>query len=189
MKDSSLQRDSRMEVQLAELNTKMHTLISETHSSDQPRADEHVSSNSKLVPARTPDPPLILKASPKKVTKATQPSVKAKKHTKVHVCEPNSLSTIQLPFTLTLTRTHDRGVDPMTTTSSVIDLTDTKATAVSQTRSVEDDTCATAKLRTTGTGSMFLTVSEGVLTGNPCASSTRKKRQSNWRSVHAGYQR
>ena len=63
----------------------------------------------------------------------------------------------------------------MTTTSSVIDLTDTKATAGSQISSVEDDTYATAKVKTSGTRSMFLAASEGVLAGNPCVSSTRKK--------------
>ena len=47
----------------------------------------------------------------------------------------------------------------MTTTSSVIDLTDTKSTAGSQTSSVEDDIYATARVRTTGTDSMFLTAS------------------------------
>ena len=63
----------------------------------------------------------------------------------------------------------------MTTTSSVIDLTDTKATAGSQTSRVEDDTYATVKVRTTGAGSIFLMASEGVFAGNPWASSTRKK--------------
>ena len=48
---------------MAELNTKMNTLSSATQSSDQARADEHASSSSKVVPAPTPDPPLILKAS------------------------------------------------------------------------------------------------------------------------------
>ena len=113
------QRELGIEVQLAELNTKMHTLSSANHSSDQPRADEHAPSSSKVVPARTPNPPLILKASPKTVTKAPQPSETATKHTKVHVREPNSLSTIQLPPTLTLTRTEDRGVDPMWKTTSM----------------------------------------------------------------------
>ena len=176
MKDLFLQRELRIEVQMAEFNTKMHTLSTATNGSDQPRADEHASSSSNVVPARTPDPPLTLKASPKAVTKVPQPPEVAKKHTKVHVCAPNSLSTVQLPpAALSLTQTQDRGVDPMTNTSSVKDLTDTKATARSQTSSVENDTYATAKLRTTGTGSMFLTSSEGVLAGNPCASSTRKK--------------
>ena len=156
---------------MAELNTKVNSLSSVTQSSDQPIADEHASSSCKVVPAPTPDPPLILKASLKTLTKALQPSEMAKKHIKVHVCQPNSLSTIQLPPTLTLTRTQDRGVDSLTTTSPVIDLTDTKATAGSQTSSVEDVTYASAKERTTGTGSMFLAASEG----NPCANSTRKK--------------
>ena len=93
-----------------------------------------------MVPARTPDPPLIRKASPQTVTKAPKPPEAAKKPTKVHVCMPNSLSTVQLPPTMSITRTQDRGVDPITTNSSVIDLTDTKATAGSQTSSVEDDT-------------------------------------------------
>ena len=70
MKDLFHQRELDMEVQKAELNTKMHTLSSATHRSDQPRADEHASSSSKVLPARTPDPPLIPKASAKTVTKA-----------------------------------------------------------------------------------------------------------------------
>ena len=43
-------------------------------------------------------------------------------------------------------------VNPLTTTSLVIDLTDTKATTGSQTISVEDDTYATVKVKTAGTG-------------------------------------
>ena len=175
MNDFFHQRELRMEVQMAELNTKMNTLSSATQSSDQARADEHASSSSKVVPAPTPDPPLILKASPNTVTKAPQLSEMAKKHTKVHVCEPNSLSTIQLSPTMTFTRTLDRGVDPFTTSSLVIVLTDTKATTGSQTCSVEDDTYDTVKVKTAGTGSMFLTSSEGELRGNPWANSTRKK--------------
>ena len=66
-------------------------------------------------------------------------------------------------------------MDPLTTSASVINLTDATATAGSQTSSVDDNTYATAKVRATETGSMFLTASEGVLAGNPCASSTRKK--------------
>ena len=118
------------------------------------------------MPARTPDPPLILKAAHKTMTKAPKPPEAAKKHTKVYVCAPNLLSTVQLPPTPSLTRTQDRGVDPMTFISSVIDLTYTKATAGSQTSSIEDETYATARVRTTGTDSMYLTASEGVLAGN-----------------------
>ena len=40
---------------------------------------------------------------------------------------------------------------------------------------MEDDKYVTAKVKTTGTGSMILTASERVLAGNPCASCTRKK--------------
>ena len=54
LKDIFLQRDFRMEVQTGELNTKMHTLSTATHGSDQLRADEHSTSSSKVVPARNP---------------------------------------------------------------------------------------------------------------------------------------
>ena len=73
------------------------------------------------------------------------------------------------------TRTRDQGVDPTTTASSTVDLNDTRATAGSHTSSAEDEAYTTARVGTAGTSSMFLTASEGVLTGNPCASSTRKK--------------
>ena len=63
----------------------------------------------------------------------------------------------------------------MTTTSSVIELTDTKATAGSQTSSMEDAAYATASARTTGTDSLNLTASGGVLETYPCASSTSRK--------------
>ena len=42
---------------------------------------------------------------------------------------------------------------------------------------MDDITYATARARVTGTDSIFLLASEGVLAGNPCASSTRKKDQ------------
>ena len=63
----------------------------------------------------------------------------------------------------------------MPTTSSTIDLTDTRATAGSHTSSAEDEAYTTARVRTVGTNSMFLTASERRLTGNPWASGTRKK--------------
>ena len=62
----------------------------------------------------------------------------------------------------------------MTTTSSIIDLTDTKATAGSQTSIVEDATYEFARARTSRTDSLYLTASEEVLAG---ASITRKKDQ------------
>ena len=91
------------------------------------------------------------------------------------MCAPNSISVVQLPSMMSLTRTRDQRVDPMATTTSTVDLTDTRATAVSHTSSAEDEAYSTARVRTAGTSSMFLTASEGILTGNPRASSTRKK--------------
>ena len=98
-----------------------------------------------------------------------------KKTTKVHVCAPNSLSAVPILSMTSLTRTRDQGVDPMPTTSSTIDLTDTRAAAGSHASSTVDEAYTNARVRTVGTNSMSLTASEGVLTGNPCASSTRKK--------------
>ena len=63
----------------------------------------------------------------------------------------------------------------MTTTSSTIDLTDTKATAGSCASSAENEAYATANARTVGKTSMFLTASEGMPTSNPRASSTNKR--------------
>ena len=99
-----------MEEQMAELNTKVLTLRSATHGSDQPKADEPTTSKMKVVPARTPDPPLILKASPK----TPKSPEAAKKPTIVQVCEPKALRTVQLPPTLSLIRTQDKGIDTMT---------------------------------------------------------------------------
>ena len=127
MKDLILQL--RMEVQMAELNTKMHTLSTAAHSEDQPKLVIPTASDIKVVAARTHDPPLMLKVSPKAVTKAPKPPEATKKLLIVHVCPPNSLSVVRFPTTSSLTRTQERGVHPMTTTSSIIDLTDTKATA------------------------------------------------------------
>ena len=103
MKDLFLQRELCREVQIAELSTKLHILSTATHGGDQLKADEPTASSRKMVTARSPDLPLILKAIPKTVTKTPNPPEAAKKATKVHVCLPNSLSTVQLPPTLSLT--------------------------------------------------------------------------------------
>ena len=140
----------------------MHTLSSATHRNDQPKVEEPTTSAANGVPLRSPDTPLILKASHKTVTETPKHPELAKNSTRV-------------PTTLSHSRTQDRGVDPVTTTSSVLDLIDAKATAGSQTSSVEGAAYATTRARTTGTDSLYLTASEGLLEGNLCASSTRKK--------------
>ena len=66
----------------------------------------------------------------------------------------------------------------MPITLSTLDLTDTRATAGSHTSSTGDEAYATARMRT-GTNLLFLTASEGMLTGKPCASSTRQKDNAN----------
>ena len=128
-----------------------------------------------MAPIRTPSPPIMLKTSPKTEHKALKPPIAEKETIKVQVCTPNSLSTVLLPPTVSLAQTQDRGVDPMTTTSSTIDLTGTKATACSCASSAENEAYANANARTVGTTSMFLTASEGMPTSNPCDSSARKK--------------
>ena len=96
----------------------------------------------------------------------------------MHVCMPNPLSDISIPPATSLTQTRDQGVDTMPITLSTLDLTDTRATAGSYTSSTEDEVYATDRMRT-GTNSLFLTASEGMLTGKPCASSTRQKDNAN----------
>ena len=179
MEDLFLQRELRMEVQMAALNNKMHTLGAASRAAapegEQAKTTEMVASTSKVVPMRTPSLPITLKMIPKTEPRVLKPSPTSEKTNKVHVCAPNSLSSVPLPPILSFTRTQDQGVDPITTTSSTIDLTDTKATAGSHASSVEDEAYTTARGRTAGTSTMFLTTSEGIPRGNLCASSTRKK--------------
>ena len=65
MKDTFRQRELRMEVQMAELSTKMYTLSTAAQSGDQPKVDEPTTSDAKLVLAHTPGSSVLLKASPK----------------------------------------------------------------------------------------------------------------------------
>ena len=112
MKDLLLQRELRMEVQMAELNSKMQTLKTAAHSDDSPKLDVPTASDTKVVIACTLDPPLMLKTSPKTVTEAPKPLEMAKQSTRVHVCPPNFLSTVQLPTTLSHARIQDQGWIP-----------------------------------------------------------------------------
>ena len=75
----------------------------------------------------------------------------------------------------------------MTTTSSTIDLTDTKATADSHTSSVENDTYDAANAKPAGTNSMFLTASEGIFRGQSLRQQHSQERRFEWRLVHAGH--
>ena len=178
-KDLFLQRELRMEVQTAELSNQMLTLGAASRAvapkNDQAKVVEPIESTSRMVPMRTPNPAVTLKRSPKTEPKVLKPPGTGKKTTKEHVRTPNSLSAVQLPSMMLQTRTRDQGVDPMTTTSSTVDLTDTRATAGSHISSAEDEAYTTVRVRTAGTSSLFLTANEGILTGNPRASSTRKK--------------
>ena len=184
MKDLFLQRELRVEARLAELSDQIRTqsgAVSHTRTPEveQTEVAEPIESTSKMVPMRTPNPSKTLKTSPKTQPKVIKPPPINNRATKVHVCTPNPLSDAPMPPVTSLTRTRDQGVDPMPITSSTFDLTDTRATAGSRTSSTEDEAYATARMRTAGTNSLFLTASEGMLTGKPCASSTRQKDHAN----------
>ena len=178
MRNLFLQRELRMEVQMAELNTQMHTMSTSSQAArddGQARTNKPTQSSSQMAPICTPSQPVTLKTSPKTEPKVLKPSIAEKKTTKVHVCAPNSLSTILLPSKTSLAPTQDRGVDPMTTTSSTINLTATKATAGSYASSTQNEAYGTANARTIGATSMFLTANKGMPTSNLCASSTHKR--------------
>ena len=183
MEDLFLQRELRMEVQMAELNDQMYALSAASRTAapagEQPKTTEPIASTSKAVPMRTHNQPITIKASPKTEPRVLKPPPSGKKTNRVHVCTPNSLSSVPLPPLLSLTRTQDHVVDPMTTTSSTVDLTDTKATAGSRASTTDDEVYTTARSGTAGITSMFLTASEGIPNGDPCASSTRKKDDAN----------
>ena len=190
MKDLFLQRELRVEARLAELSDQIRTqsgAASHTRTLETEHAEtaEPIASTSKMVPMRTPNPSITLKTRPKRQPKVVISPPINKRTTKVHVCMPNKLSDTTMPPATSLTQTRDQGVDRMPITLSTFDLTDTRATAGSHTSSTEDEAYATARKRT-GTNSLFLTASEGMLTGKPCASSTRQKDNANGeRSVQA----
>ena len=185
MKDLFLQRELGVEAQFAELSDQIRTqsgAVSHTRTPEvkQTEVAEPIESTIKMLPMRTPNPSITLKTSPKTQPKVVIPPPINKKATKVHVCTPNVLSDdAPTPPMTSLTRTRDQGVDPMPITSSTFDLTDTRATAGSRTSSTEDEAYATVRIKTAGTKSLFLTASEGMLTGKPCASSTRQKDNTN----------
>ena len=184
MKDLFLQRELRLEVQMAELNNQMYALSAASRpvasAGEQPKTTEPIASTSKAVPMRSHNQPITIKASPKTEPRAPKLPPTGKKTNRVHVCALNSLSSVPLPPLLTFTRTQDQAMDPMATTSSTVDLTDTKATAGSRASSADDEAYTTARSETAGITSMFLTASEGIPTGDPCASSTRKKEDEKW---------
>ena len=99
MKDLLLQRELRMEVQMAELSNQLHSLGAAPRAvpstTEQTRMAEPIASTSKMVPMRTPNPPVTLKTSLKTEPKVLKPPPAGKKITNVHVCAPNSLSTVR----------------------------------------------------------------------------------------------
>ena len=101
MKDLLLQRELRIEVRLAKLSDQMRTLgaVSQatTPEVEQTEVAKPVASTSKMVPMRSPNPPITLKACPKTEPKVFIPPVMGTKTTKVHVCTPNSLSAVPMP--------------------------------------------------------------------------------------------
>ena len=186
MKDLFLQRELRVEARLTELSDQIRTQSGASTSVSHARTletectetAEPIASTSKMVPMRNPNPSITLKTSPKTQPKVAIPPPINKKTTKVHVCMPNPLSDTSIPPVTSLTQTRDQGVDPMPITLSTLDLTDTRATAGSRTSSTEDEAYVPARMRT-GTNSLFLTASEGMLTGKPCASSILQRDNAN----------
>ena len=89
MKDLLLQRELRMEVQMPELSIQMRTLGAASHAAapeiEQTTVVEPIASTSKMVPMRTPNPPISLKTSPKTEPKVFKPPLTGRKTTKVHV--------------------------------------------------------------------------------------------------------
>ena len=82
--------------------------------------------------------------------------------------------------------TRDQGVDPMSTiyldSSTEVDLSSTKATLGSQT---DGAACVTAPITVSAPDSLYLTADDGMPSGTPCASSTRKREETADLSVQA----
>ena len=95
-----------------------------------------------------------------------------RKPARVQMKGPNDSSSV-LP---TIVDTRDQGVDPITFTlhSTTAELSSTKATLGSQT---EDTVYVSADTMVSGPSTLHLTADNGVPSGYPCASSTRKREQ------------
>ena len=95
---------------------------------------------------------------------------------RVQIKGPHDSSSV-VQSTATLDGTRDQGVDPITIyldSSTEADLSNTEDTLGSQ---ADETAYLSAQTKPSGPSSLYLTADNGMPSGNPCASSTKKKEQ------------
>ena len=214
MNDLLMARELRVETQINNLSNQMHTVLNaintmrrERSLSRPPGAGEGMPAGSSTKAPEQPHPsraikPELTSALKPSASKPTVPETRVKdsvlimseterKPARVQMRGPHdSYSTSLLTPSASNSATRDQGVDPMSTiyldSSTEVDLASTKVTLGSQTEGAAYVTAPTIR---PGPNSLYLTADltayDGMPSGTPCASSTRKKEETMDLSVQA----
>ena len=214
MNDLLMARELRVETQINDLSNQMHAVLNAINIMRRERSLPRQAGATEGVPiadsmkatesshrsqATKPELASVLKPS---TSKSTTPETRTRdpvpimaaverKPARVQVRGPHDSSSMsQMTSSMVRSATRDQGVDPMSPiyldTSTEVDLSCTKATLGSQT---DGAAYATAPTMVSGTDSLYLTADwtagDGMPSGAPCASSTRRKEDVTNLSVRA----
>ena len=200
--------------QINDLSNQMHTVINAINTMRRERSLPRPLSAGEGTPAgsstKAPEPPHPSRAIKPELTSALKPSTSKLTVPETRVKDPvlimpdterkparvqmrgphDSYSTSLLTPSAAKSATRDQGVDPMSTiyldSSTEVDLASTKVTLGSQS---EGAAYVTAPTTMSGPNSLYLTADltayDGMPSGTPCASSTRKKEETMDLSVQA----
>ena len=206
MNDLLMARELRVETQINDLSNQMHTVLNAINTMRRERSLPRPNGSGEGTPAGSstnsleqPNPNRAIKPE---LTSALKPSASKPMVPETRVKDPvlimseterkparvqmrgphDSYSTKLLTPSAANCATRDQGVDPMSTiyldSSTEVDLASTKVTLGSQT---EGAAYVTAPTTRPGSNSLYLTADptayDGMPSGTPCASSTRKKEE------------
>ena len=214
MNDLLMARELRVETQINDLSNQMHTVLNAINTMRRERSLPRPPSAREGIPAgssiKAPEQPHPSRAIKSELTSALKPSTSKPTVPETRVKDPvlimpdterkparvqmrgphDSYSTSLLTPSVAKSATRDQGVDPMSTiyldSFTEVDLTSTKVTLGSQT---EGAAYVTAPTTMSGPNSQYLTADltafDGMPSGTPSASSTRKKEETMDLSVQA----
>ena len=214
MNNLLMARELRVETQINDLSNQMHTVLNAVNTMRRERSLPRPPSAAEGMPAgsstKAPEQPHPSRAIKPELTSALKPSTSKPTVPETRVKDPvlimydterkparmqmrgphDSYSTSLLTPSAAKSVTRDQGVDPMSTiyldSSTEVDLASTKVTLGSQT---EGFAYVTAPTTMSGPNSLYLTpdltACDGMPSGTPCASSTRKKEETMDLSVQA----
>ena len=214
MNDPLMARELRVETQINDLSNQMHTVLNAINTMRRERSLPRPPSAGEGMPAgsptKVPKQPHPNRAIKPELTSGLKPSTSKpivpetrvrnpvlimpdteRKPARVQMRGPHdSYSTGPLTPSAARSATRDQGVDPISTiyldSSTEVDLASTKVTLGSQT---EGAAYVTAPTTVSGPNPLYLTANltanDGMPSGTPCASSTRKKKETLDLSVQA----